>query len=80
MKRNVEMVMENKEIGAWSIKCKDCPLLPHLKALKQKEKCCVAGLITNVQGPVPLARCEHFGGDDTLKDDPLSLECKYTEE
>jgi hypothetical protein len=49
-----------EKMGFWSIDCADCPLLPHLTALKQKPRSCTAGLSTNCQGAVPIAACEYF--------------------
>lgn len=59
-------------IGGWDISCENCPLLPHLKALKQKPRTCVTG--------VPITTCE-FMEKDSLKNQEkkLTLECKYDE-
>jgi hypothetical protein len=63
-------------LGAWSIVCEACPLLPHLKALNMEPRPCVHGIQTNVQGAIPMGQCE-FYVKDTLHDDggATTLEC-----
>jgi hypothetical protein len=51
----------------WAMVCKECPLLPHLTALKEKPRDCQGGMMTNVQGAVPLGKCEYYV-EDSFKD------------
>lgn len=69
-----EVQVEADLIG-FSITCPTCPLLPHLEALGQKPRSCVAGLITNVQGAVPLNSCEFYTKDSISSEKPATLEC-----
>lgn len=72
-------VFAEDELGLWKITCADCPLLPHTRALGQKDPECVGGMVTNMQGPVVLKRCEHLGraGDGGMRadGDALFMDC-----
>jgi len=76
------VIEEDSPIGAWVLMPKDCPAAAHLAALGQKPWSCVQGLQTSAQGMVPLGRCKHFGGDDTLgeRDGHLSVKCTFGED
>jgi hypothetical protein len=52
-------VLTDKGLG-WHLTCKECPLLPHLKALKEEPRDCVGGIMTNAQGAVVLGQCEYY--------------------
>lgn len=66
-RRDVKIIEdENSIIGAWEIICETCPLLPHLKALNQPPRPCIAGMQTNMQGAIPLNRCEFYGEDSIV--------------
>ena len=74
MKREVKF--KDEGIG-FSISCADCPLLPALETLGQKPRPCVSGIMTNMQGPVPVAECEHYGKNSIANEEGnrLSIEC-----
>lgn len=55
----LKAVLENGGI-TFSVTCVDCPLAPHAIALEQKPPVCVAGVITNMQGAVPVNSCKHM--------------------
>ena len=61
----------------FSITCADCPLLPELMTLGQSPRPCISGIITNVQGRVPIAECKHYQKDsiDSQGAQNLSVEC-----
>jgi hypothetical protein len=63
---------------SFSISCRDCPLLPALETLGQNPRPCISGLITNMQGFVPVAECEHYQKDsiDSQGAQNLSVECR----
>lgn len=67
------------DLGFWKATCSDCPLLPHTRALGQKDPECAGGMVTNMQGPLVLKRCEHLGrgGDDGFRvyGDQLRVNC-----
>lgn len=52
VKRVAELIITDNVIGAWEVKCQECPLNP--------QKLCVMGIMTNLQGAVPLGECEHY--------------------
>lgn len=61
----------------FSIGCDDCPLLPALQTLGQKPRPCASGIMTNMQGHVPIAECEHYA-KDSIGNEPsgkLSINC-----
>ena len=72
MKAKLEQT--DKGLG-WHMICEECPLLPHLKALKKEARYCQGGIITNVQGPVPLTICEYYVKDSFQED--LTFKCNY---
>jgi hypothetical protein len=79
----VKLKTNKDAIGSWECNAIECPLIPHLKALNQKKRSCIAGISTNLQGPVPLSECEHLmktvGNDSVFEQDgKLHIRCKYT--
>jgi hypothetical protein len=74
MKRKGKLKTENR--FGWSMTCKECPLLPHLKALKKEPIKCVVGLLTNAQGAIEIGRCEYLVRD-TFDDKTNLFECSY---
>ena len=72
MKR--EAILTEGEAGIFKVTCETCPLLPHTEALGQPAKSCMSGLITNIQGPVVLNKCEFVG--ELESEDLLVVECK----
>lgn len=54
----VKVSVEDKAI--WSAFCHECPMHYHQKALGTKLENCQAGMITNMQGPVPIYTCKHL--------------------
>lgn len=77
MKRTVKVSKEKKSpLGAWSIVCDSCPLLPHLKALGKNPERCGFGITTNMQGPVVMGTCKHYQKDSIVADGKkLTVEC-----
>lgn len=66
-----------EEGGVFHIDCADCPLIPAFKALDQKPHACIAGIVTNMQGPVPIHTCKHYQ-KDSIANEPekkLSIIC-----
>lgn len=45
---------------SWAIKCATCPLKPHTNALGLPTQACASGVMTHVQGAVPLNMCKHY--------------------
>lgn len=75
VKRSVEF--SDKGIG-FTVTCKFCPLLPHTEALGQKPKSCIAGIVTNMQGPIPMGTCEHLEKDSIKSENKsLSIICNF---
>lgn len=77
MRRTVKISKEkNPSLGAWSIICDSCPLLPHLKALDKEPEKCGYGITTNAQGPVVMGVCKHYQKDSIVADEKkLTVEC-----
>ena len=77
---NRETKFNEGDAGIFEVTCETCPLLPHLNALGQKPRPCMAGIVTNVQGPVVLKKCEHLDdkGAET-KGGVLLLNCMHGE-
>jgi hypothetical protein len=75
MKREVTYTEEKG--GIFHIDCQTCPLIPAFQALDQKPQACVAGLVTNIQGHVPINTCKHYQ-KDSIANEPekkLSIIC-----
>lgn len=70
------VTFKDEGIG-FSILCPDCPLLPALKTLGQNPRSCISGLMTNIQGPVPVGQCEYYQKDSITNDEGnrLSVDC-----
>jgi len=71
------IVTYQKSLGVFNISCPDCPLNVHADALGVKRKDCVAGMVTNMQGHVPIHQCEHYK-KDSIANEPekqLSIIC-----
>ncbi len=77
MKRSVKISQEKDSIiGAWSIMCATCPLLPHLKALDKPAIACGSGIRTKIQGPVVMATCEHYAEESIdVTNGKVTIEC-----
>ena len=61
MKRIVTYKEESS--GIFHISCATCPLLPAFSELGKVPEACVAGIVTNVQGHMPLNTCRHYEKD-----------------
>jgi hypothetical protein len=75
MKRIVTYTEE--EGGVFHIDCATCPLIPAFQALDKKPEACMAGMVTNVQGHVPIHTCKHYV-KDSIANEPgkiLSIQC-----
>lgn len=59
--RTVEL--HEGDAGIFGITCSTCPLKVHTDALGQKPPTCINGIITNMQGAVPLGTCKHYEKD-----------------
>lgn len=81
VRRTVKVVAEKGSIiGAWSLTCADCPLLPHLKALGEKPRDCAYGIQTRVQGAVTLGTCQHYEKESVKADGKkLTIGCQKGE-
>lgn len=73
--RLLNLKMIDEERGFWKADCDECPLTEALKTLNQPPRSCVSGIITNMQGPVVVSKCEFYAGDHTTKSDPFSIGC-----
>jgi hypothetical protein len=78
VRRIVKIQLDNTScLGAWEVICDGCPLKPHLDALGMKPKACAAGIQTNIQGVLPLSKCEHYENDSINGDgDKLTIVCR----
>jgi hypothetical protein len=74
MKRSV--TYKEEEI-TFRIDCADCPLSDALKTLGKEPRPCISGIMTNMQGHVPIATCEHYKKDSIENTDGngLAIEC-----
>jgi len=54
--------------GIWDLSCSTCPLLAHTEALGEKPRVCAHGIITNIQGPVPMGTCKHHQKDSLVNE------------
>ena len=71
------LVKYEESLGIFSIYCDECPLIPAFKELGQKPKACMAGMVTNIQGHMPIHTCDHYA-KDSIANEPnngLSIEC-----
>jgi hypothetical protein len=77
MKPMKRIVTYTEELGVFSVDCAECPLIPHLKALDQPSKPCLSGMVTNMQGHMPIYTCKHYQ-KDSITNEPgqkLSVIC-----
>lgn len=74
MKREVTY---KEELSVFSIDCATCPLIPAFQLLEQKPTACVSGMVTNMQGHVPIHTCKHYAKDSISNGDnkTLWIEC-----
>ena len=70
MKREVKY---KEELGVFDISCEACPLIPLFKELDQKPQACLAGMVTNMQGHVPIHTCKHYVKDSISNGDDKTL-------
>jgi len=72
--------VEFKDEGAtFEIRCSSCPLISHFEAIGAPAAPCVAGVMTNMQGPVPVKSCQHYVKDsiaNVTEDNSLSIICR----
>lgn len=61
IRRTVEL--HEGEAGIFGIDCSTCPLKVHTDALGQKAPDCVHGIITNMQGAIPMGTCKYYEKD-----------------
>lgn len=75
MKRQVTYTEKNG--GVFHIDCTSCPLIPAFKALDKKPEACIAGIVTNMQGHVPIQTCKHYAKDiiSNGEEKTLWIEC-----
>ena len=72
------VVYSEGDAGIWSLDCATCPLIPHAKALGAKAKSCMAGIATNMQGPLVLSACEHYEAKSfTDEGGKAIVKCKF---
>jgi hypothetical protein len=59
--------------GVFHIDCATCPLIPAFQALEQKPAACVSGIVTNMQGHVPIHTCKHYQKDSIASEPEKKL-------
>jgi len=61
------------------VKCPTCPALTHTNALGIKAWDCMSGIVTNIQGFVPVKTCPHYVSDSVAIDaeKSVTLNCSY---
>jgi len=72
-----QIVNYQEKNGVFSIDCPTCPLIPVFEALGQKPTACVAGMVTNMQGHMPIHTCKHYQ-KNSIANEPekkLSIQC-----
>lgn len=77
-RRLLEIQSDGGTVDAWHFDCPTCPKWSHQDALKVAREQCVAGIITNVQGAVPLKWCD-LANKNTNFDTPDGphIECMF---
>ena len=75
--RAVRIDMDKDAYGQpWAIRCDECPMKPHTDALGQAAPICASGLMTNLQGAVPVHMCKHYAKESIRNDSgALTVEC-----
>lgn len=53
-----EAKLKKGKMGLWEITAESCPLRKAAEMLEQKQPCCGAGVMTNIQGAVVLSQCK----------------------
>lgn len=75
MKRNVTYTEEYG--GIFHIDCAECPLIPAFQSLDKKQEACISGVVTNIQGQIPIHQCKHYAKDSISNENhSLWLECR----
>lgn len=79
VKRNVRLTMDKEAFGQpWVVESEECPLRPHTDALGKKPPRCASGMMTNVQGAVPIHLCKYYQQDSIVKDgDLMTVMCGH---
>lgn len=62
------VVFTEGNAGVWDLTCPRCPLRIHTDALGQKPQVCAHGVITNIQGPVPMGTCKHHKAESLVNE------------
>lgn len=80
VRRAVRIDIDKDSYGQpWSVRCDTCPMKPHTDALGQAAPICASGLITNLQGAVPVNMCKRYAKESIRNDDgALTVECSHT--
>jgi hypothetical protein len=80
VRRSVRIDMDKDAYGQpWAIRCDGCPMKPHTDALGQAAPICASGLMTNLQGAVPVHMCKHYAKESIRNDNgALTVECGRT--
>jgi Na+/serine symporter len=70
-------VMQNNLIC--NLTCPTCPALTHTNALGIKAWNCMSGIVTNIQGFVPVKTCPNYVADSVAIDaeKTVTLKCSY---
>ena len=78
--RSVRIDMDKDAYGQpWAIRCDGCPMKPHTDAFGQSAPICASGLMTNLQGAVPVHLCKHYTKESIRNDNgALTVECGHT--
>lgn len=62
----------------WAVFCDECPKKPHADALGLAAPKCAAGLMTNIQGAVPVHQCDHYVKESIRNDNGvITVECNH---
>lgn len=67
-------------VEAWAVESPECPIKEALTTLGKEPRACIAGVVTNCQGGVPLNHCEFCDGDKTFreeKDHSYTIDCLW---
>lgn len=72
-------IIISKDGFKWILDCPSCPLKSHLEVLKMAPRSCSVGLMTNLQGAIPISTCEYMEKDSLADEEKgLHIVCNHT--
>ena len=79
VQRIVSLTMDREAYAQpWIVVSKECPLRQHTDALGKEPPRCASGMMTNIQGAVPVHLCKYYQQDSIVKDgDTLTVLCSH---